>query len=1007
VIAELSPAKHREGRHPAHHNNQQTSEQAMKETDEITTSRPPTHYVGIGASAGGLEAIESFFTNMPARSNLAFIVVQHLSPDYKSLMVELLSKKTEMKVNRAEEGMEVKPGNVYLIPPKKNLSIFHGKLLLKDRSDHEGISLPIDIFLQSLAEDQGSRAIAIILSGTGSDGARGVRAIKEHNGMVMVQDEQTAKFDGMPRAAISTGTADFILPPDRMPHELLAYIAHPYISGEKPADALLEDADALTRLFAELRAKTKVDFTYYKPSTISRRIERRMSINQINNFDDYVRYLQHYPGEVMALYRELLIGVTSFFRDPDAMEELRSRILPGLVERAQNREVRCWVAGCSSGEEAYTLAILFREVMAEHELNRDVKIFATDVDRDAILRASNGMYPESIAADLTPRILGKYFYHREDSYQVTRTIREMVVFAQHNLVNDPPFTNIDLVSCRNLLIYLQPVLQVKALEMFNFSLNRKGCLFLGNSETVGDLTDYFKPLHQRFRIYESRGRNQSLHHDELQVSGRGQGRYQFKRSAAGYRTGRDRDGDGELSLLRQYLVVAAERYLPLSVIVNEQLEVIHIVGNTEGYFSVPSGPAEYNITKLAARELAIPLATGIQKVFRTGEEISYSNVRIQHRGEKRSLRMHLALLPQRKSQEPLVAVFLEDSGRESSPVREGAEVYDLNEDAQQRIRDLEQELQFSQENLQATIEELETSNEELQATNEELLASNEELQSTNEELQSTNEELYTVNAEHQKRIIELTELSNDVDNLMTSSGIGTLIIDENLEIRKYSPEIAKIFHILEKDIGRPFTHISHRLADFDPLAAVGQVQRTNEPLETHVETRDGRWYLTRILPYHIGPETYSGVVLTFVDITELRTVRNDLRRSELVAHDLSENIPVGLLVYRLDESDRFVLESGNPEAERLIGFAIGDWLGSRFEDIWPASEQHDFIDCFKKVVETGETCVLDRIRYQDERVAGEFYVNAFRIPDNRLVVSFKKYARQSAPAGQHCEEPDL
>ncbi|MCB2216336.1 CheR family methyltransferase [Desulfofustis glycolicus] len=910
---------------------------------------------------------------MPARSNLAFIVVQHLSPDYKSLMVELLSKRTEMKVNRAEDGMEVRPGNVYLIPPKKNLIIFHGKLLLKDRSDHEGISLPIDIFLQLLAEDQGKRAIAIILSGTGSDGARGVWAIKEHNGMVMVQDEQTAKFDGMPRAAISTGTADFILPPDRMPQELLAYIAHPYISGEKPADALLEDADALTRLFAELRAKTKVDFTFYKPSTISRRIERRMSINQINNFDDYARYLQHYPGEVMALYRELLIGATSFFRDPEAMEELRTLILPGLVERAQNREVRCWVAGCSSGEEAYTLAILFREVMAEHKVSRDVKIFATDIDRDAILRASNGIYPESIAADLTAKILGKYFYHREDSYQVTRTIREMVVFAQHNLINDPPFTNIDLASCRNLLIYLQPVLQTKVLEMFNFSLNRKGCLFLGNSETVGDLTDYFKPLHQRFRIYESRGRNQSLRHDELQVSGKGPGRYHFKRPASGYRSGRDRDGDGELALLRQYLVVAVERYLPLSVIVNEQqLEVVHIVGNTEGCFSVPSGPAEYNITKLAARELAIPLATGIQKVFRTGEEISYSNVRIQHRGEKQSLRMHLTLLPQRKNQEPLVAVFLEDTGRESSPPREGAEVYDLNEDAQQRIRDLEQELQFSQENLQATIEEL----------------------------QATNEELYTVNAEHQKKIIELTELSNDVDNLMTSSGIGTLIIDENLEIRKYSPEIAKIFNILEKDIGRPFTHISHRLAGFDPLAAAKQVQRTSEALEVHVETSDGRWYLTRILPYHIGPETYSGVVLTFVDITELRTVRNDLRRSELVAQDISENIPVGLLVYRLDESGCFVLESGNPEAERLVGFAVDDWLGSSFEDIWPASEQHNFVDCFRKVVKTGETCVLDRVSYQDERLAGDFRVHAFRIPDDRLVVSFKKYGRQSMPAKQ-------
>ncbi len=965
-------------------------EKQMTTSEQHEKDGQPTHYVGIGASAGGLEAIESFFTNMPVDNPLAFIVIQHLSPDYKSLMVELLSKKTAMSVNRAEEGMVVKPGNVYLIPPKKNLTIFHGKLLLNDRSDQEGISLPIDIFLQSLAEDQGERAIAIILSGTGSDGARGVRAIKEHNGMVMVQDEQTAKFDGMPRAAISTGTADFILPPEQMPRELLAFIAHPYISGEKRRDALLEDADALTRLFAELRSRTKVDFTHYKPSTIGRRIERRMSINQITDFEAYVRYVQSYPGETMALYRELLIGVTSFFRDPEAMDVLRQNVLPTLLRRAENREVRCWVAGCSSGEEAYTLAILFREVMAELELHRDIKIFATDVDRDAIQRASSGVYPESIAADLTARILGKYFYHREDAYQVTRTIREMVVFAQHNVISDPPFTNIDLVSCRNLLIYLQPVLQAKALEMFNFSLNRKGCLFLGNSETIGEMTDYFRPLHQRFRIYESRGRNQPSRDDALYLTARDKKRGSYRSVVPAFRA--RREVDGELALLRQFLTVAAERFLPLSAIVNEQLEVVHIIGNTEGYFSVPSGPTEYNITRLAARELAIPLATGLQKVFRTGEDISYANIHLRHRGEKQTLRMHIALLPHHKNQEALAAVFLEETGNKMVVAREGGEVYDLNEDAQQRIKDLEQELQFSQENLQATIEELETSNEELQATNEELLASNEELQSTNEELQSTNEELYTVNAEHQKKIIELTELSNDVDNLMTSSGIGTLIVDENLEIRKYSPGITNIFNILEKDVGRPLTHISHRLLDFDPLAAAKTVQQHAEPLEVTLQTTEGRWYVTRVLPYHIGPATYSGVVLTFVDISELRSARNDLQRSVRTARDISKNIPVGLLVYRVDDDGVFVLESGNPEAERMTGLAIDQWIGRRFEEIWPASDGHGFVDCFQKVVATGETCVIDRVRYEDERLAGEFRVHAFRIPDNRLAVSFEKIA---------------
>jgi two-component system CheB/CheR fusion protein len=421
----------------------------------------PSHYVGIGASAGGLEAIESFFKNMPPDSNLAFIVVQHLSPDYKSLMVELLSKKTEMSVLRAEDGMEVLANTVYLIPPKKNLTIFHGKLVLNDKVINQGINLPIDIFLKSLAEDQAEKTIAVILSGTGSDGTRGVRAIKELGGMVMVQDEESAKFDGMPRAAVSTGVADFILPPDRMPEQLLAYVAHPYISGKKQSDLLLKDADALTRLFAELRDKAKVDFTFYKPSTITRRIERRMSVNQISDFEEYVAYLQNYPGEVTALYRDLLIGVTSFFRDPEAMQELEEKWLPELLRRSTNREIRFWVAGCSTGEEAYTLAILAKEAMEKSAISRDIKIFATDIDKDAVVSASSGIYPESITGDLSPKIVAKYFYHKEEKLQIARHLREMVVFAQHNVIKDPPFTNIDLISCRNLLIYLQPVQQQK------------------------------------------------------------------------------------------------------------------------------------------------------------------------------------------------------------------------------------------------------------------------------------------------------------------------------------------------------------------------------------------------------------------------------------------------------------------------------------------------------------------------------------------------------------------
>jgi two-component system CheB/CheR fusion protein len=846
------------------------------------------HSVGIGASAGGLEAIEDFFSHMPENSGLAFIVIQHLSPDYKSLMVELLSKKTKIPVHRCTDGMQVKPNNIYMIPPRKNLSIFHGRLVLKEKDTVRGMNLPIDIFLKSLADDQADRAIAVILSGTGSDGTssdgtRGVRAVKEQGGMVMVQDEATAKFDGMPRAAISTGVADFILPPNKMPAQLLAYIDHPYVSKKEPASTLVKDQKGLTRIFSELRERTKVDFTYYKPSTISRRIERRMTVNQINDLDEYVRYIQKYPVEIMTLYRELLIGVTSFFRDPDAMSELMENCLPSLIRNTKNREIRFWVTACSTGEEAYTIAILAKEVMEKIGANRDIKIFATDLDRDAVMQAGTGVYPESIAADLTPRLLGKYFYRRGDNYQIARNIREMVVFAQHNLVKDPPFTKIDLISCRNLLIYLQPVLQEKAMRMFNFSLNPGGILFLGTSETIGNMTDCFETVHQKYKIYRSRGKlSPNLEISDLKKT-KDDKDSQTQPFSFPYREHRRHQPHptDAAHLLTRFVSTLEDQYLPFSAIVNQQMEVVHIFGEAGDYFKVPSGRMVFDITKMVIKELAIPMATGIQKVFRTKEQLLYSNVKIKRDTDTRTVRLRIVPLPDQKDMDPLAAVFFEETKNIKNSEQDPVETYDLEADVQQRIADLEQELQFSNENLQATIEELETSNEELQATNEELLASNEELQSTNEELQSTNEELITVNAEYQAKIIELTQMSNDVENLLSSSGIEVLILDENYEIRKYSPGITRIFHILDKDTGRPIHHLSHHLVDFDPLSVIRRVEKNSKGVSLEKQDARGRTYLVHVLPYHIAPDTYAGFMLTFVDTTDycrLRSELNEYRR---------------------------------------------------------------------------------------------------------------------------------
>ncbi|MBF0204101.1 MAG: PAS domain-containing protein [Desulfamplus sp.] len=970
-----------------------------------------THYVGVGASAGGLEAIEDFFTHMPVKSGLAFIVIQHLSPDYKSLMVELLSKKTEIPVHRATDGIEVKPNNIYMIPPKKNLSIFHGKLILKEKDTTRGINLPIDIFLKSLAEDKADRSIAIILSGTGSDGTRGVRAIKEHGGMVMVQEESSAKFDGMPRAAISTGVADFILPPKEMPDQLMAYVGHPYVAEKNRSKSLLSDEKGLTRIFSELREKAKVDFTYYKPTTISRRIERRMTVNQINHLEDYVHYLQRYPSEVMTLYRELLIGVTSFFRDPEAMNELMETCLPELISRVKNREIRFWVTACSTGEEAYTIAILAKETMEKLGVTRDVKIFATDLDRDAVMHAGNGVYPESIAADLTPRLLGKYFYKKEENYQIARHIREMVVFAQHNLVKDPPFTKIDLITCRNLLIYLQPVLQQKALNMFNFSLNPGGVLFLGTSETVGEMADCFETVHQKFKIY----RSVSKHPMRLQSGDMDlRERTDYSRSFpfAFRETKRHYNRPEETRMLDRYMSIIESHFIPLSVIVNEQMEVLHIFGETEGFFKVPSGRVVYDITKMVIKDLAIPLATGIQKVFRSKEELVYSNIVFTTQNDTRNIRLRIIPFPDKKGHESLTAVFFEEIRKEQSKGEGGDKeieplnIYDIKEDVQQRIRDLEQDLQFSKENLQATIEELETSNEELQATNEELLASNEELQSTNEELQSTNEELFTVNSEYQNKIIELTEMNNDVDNLLSSSGIDILILDENYEIRKHSPQITKLFHIMEKDIGRPITHLSHRFVDFDPFEAVKVVQNSNQMMSVEKRDLNGRAYLIQVLPYHIGPDTYAGTMLTFVDITELMETRQDLRHSRQTSNDIVRHMPSGLFIYEINEKGELILESSNPVAEKLTGISIKKWKGATFESIWPRAKETGLLKKFLDVMETGKPCFLDDLLYEDDNIYGYYRLVAFPVPEKRLGVSFEDKTHYTQ-MGQKLEATEL
>nr|WP_321497691.1 chemotaxis protein CheB [uncultured Methanolobus sp.] len=854
------------------------------------TEIKPSHYiVGIGASAGGLEAIEELFESMPPNTGMSFVIIQHLSPDYKSLMVELLSKRTRMEVLRAEENMLVEPDKIYLIPPRNNLTIYHGKLLLSEHRSSRIPNFPIDIFLESLAEDQGGKAIGIILSGTGSDGMRGIKAIKEKGGMAMVQKEDSAKFDGMPKSAISTGIVDYILTTREMPEQLISFIEHPYASNPAETNLLLSDQESMGRLFSLLRKKHKVDFTHYKMNTVVRRVERRMVVNHISEFRDYVKYLENNTQEITNLYKELLIGVTHFFRDKDAFDYITNKCILDIINKSDDKEIRIWVAGCSTGEEAYSIAIILKETMEMIGKRLNVKIFATDVDEDAIIKAASGRYPEAIVSDVNPERLRKYFIATDTEFHISKEIREMIVFAKHDVLTDPPFPNIDLITCRNLLIYLQPMLQSRVLELFNYSLKPDGVLFLGPSETTGDMSDRFEPLNHKWKIYRSRGKAKTIDMQKIRsiTIDASRAKNEYIPQTRPWRQTQ------EEKLLERIMDTIQEEYLPMTIIANENMEIVYTLGKTEGYFKVPSGKMVFNISRMTSNDLSIPITSGLQKVFNTKEDVRYKNVKTSINGEKKKLDIEIKLLPAWKNQTPLAAIFLKENIIEKQEPDYDQNEYDMEEIVEQRIADLEQDLQFTRENLQATIEELETSNEELQATNEELFASNEELQATNEELQSVNEELHTVNSEFQAKIIELTELNQDVENLLANTQIGTLFLDENLEVRKYTAMIKDIFHLLDNDIGRPLEGITNTLIDVNIIDLIKNVHDSNHIYENEVRTTNNRWYLLKILPYFIAHDAYSGIVLTVIDITTLKTTQRSLEKKEMWQKEAASMAKVG------------------------------------------------------------------------------------------------------------------
>ncbi len=904
----------------------------------------PRYVVGIGASAGGLEALTSFFEAMPVDSGLAFVVIQHLSPDYKSLMVELLSKHTEMRVVRAEDGLLVESDTIYLLPPKRNLSMRDGCLVLHEQlGRQQGINLPIDIFFRSLSEDIGERAVAIILSGTGSDGMRGVRSIKEMGGTVLVQDEASAKFDGMPRSAISTGLVDIVAPPGQMPDRLLTYLDEPRY-GEASAREESGCADSLARVFEVLRQATGLDFTHYKPSTVNRRLDRRMRINHAESIDEYVRLLKSSPRETTALYRELLIGVTNFFRDDEAFSVLARTVIPDLIEAAgPDGPIRAWVVGCSTGEEAYSLAMLFAEHLERTQTSRDVKIFATDVDRDAVEYAGVGVYPESIAADLPPERLRRFFIRRGETYHVVRQVREMVVFAPHNIVRDPPFTRIDLVSCRNLLIYFQQALQTKVLGLMSYALRPGGVLFLGSSETVGEMGTQFDVLDAKWRLYRNRSSGPPA---VLEVGGERTDARSHQVLRSRLAAGMPLRAEHSEHLEAQLLDVLAERYVPAGVAVDEELRPFHVFGDVSRYLTIPAGKASFNLVKLARQELSVILSSAIATARKDDREVVYRDVRLAG-SDAEPITVRVRPVVRRHGHGQMLIVLFEPGEVLSGAVERDEETttVHLSSETRQRIADLERELQFTRENLQATIEELETSNEELQATNEELLASNEELQSTNEELQSVNEELYTVNAEYQTKIQELAELNNDMDNLLTSSEVASIFLDRELCIRRFTPAAAGVVRLMEHDVGRPLDHLSIEIEQVDLVAEARSVLAGGGPAEREGQHRDGRRLLIRLLPYRTRTDAVDGAVISFIDVTRVRSTILELERLATLVQGSADAI----ITKDLDG----VISSWNRGAEQLYGFsaeeAVGRSIGMLFD-----SDRRDELDALMAQVRRGE-----------------------------------------------------
>ena len=928
--------------------------------------------VGIGASAGGLAALEAFFLAMPTDppSGMAFVVVQHLAPDHKSILSDLIGRYTRMQVFEVKDGMAVQPDCVYVIAPNRDMALLNGTLQLLEPILPRGFRLPIDFLFRSLAQDQHERAICLILSGTGSDGTLGLRAVKAEGGMAMVQDPESTEHDGMPRSAIATGLVDYVLPPAEMPAQLIEYARRAFEGRSRQAEPLaarIEDPSALKKIFILLRSQTGHDFSQYKPNTVQRRVDRRLVVNQIERLDDYVRYLQQSRAEVEALFRDLLIGVTSFFRDPAAFLALEQQVIPRLFSgKPPDSPVRVWVPGCSTGEEAYSIAILLQEQMEALKQSFQVQIFASDIDSRAIEHARGGLYSAGIASDLSPERLARFFTRQPEgsTYRIHKSIRSTLIYSEHDLIAAPPFSKLDLISCRNLLIYMGGELQKKLVPLFHYALSPGGILFLGTSETVGEFADLFAALDRKAKIYQRRDDGPGLFHVRAQRSPAPL----EEGGPAPHAAGKFPE-ESQHSLRQLTERTLLQHYTPSCALVDSRGDILYLHGRTGQYLEPAPGEARLNILKMARAGLRPDLAIALHQAAAQHTPSHHPGLRVQTNGDFTMVKLTVQpVFPNvdDASAPSLFLVIFEDMpalDAERTGTAAGGHPQTMPGGDSQliaaRVETLEQELRAKEEYLRAANEELESSNEELQSSNEEMQSVNEELQSANEELetskeelQSLNEELGTVNAELQNNVADLSRAVNDMNNLLSGTGIGTIFVDHNLRIQRFTPTVTDVMNLIPTDVGRPVQHVVSNLVGYDRLAEdVQEVLDTLVPKEVEAQSKAGAWYLLRIRPYRTMENVIEGGVITFTEITELKKAEalvresEGLRRLAAVVRDSNDAVTVQ------DRAGRIL--AWNPGAERMYGWSEAEALAMGIGDLVPPGEREDALAALRRWIAGG------------------------------------------------------